>query len=169
MRRLELLPEQQVVRQDLHPVEDVVGDRDQRGRQDSTVLMTGDHSASPDLAAYQEAIALSTPDLVSELARLLGLGLVAYLGSTTEISTVRQWAQGTQALASERDIERLRLAFRAARLLVSRDCKEVAQAWFQGLNPSLGDLSPARTLREGDLAINGPRVLAAARQFATTG
>ncbi|WP_100509744.1 hypothetical protein [Mycobacteroides abscessus] len=131
--------------------------------------MTHHRGTSPDLAAYREAIALSTPQLVSELAGLLGLNLVAYLGSATELSAVRQWANGTRILASECDVERLRLAFRATRLLILRDSKEVAQAWFQGLNPMLGDVSPARALREGDLTIEGPRVLAAARQFAAVG
>lgn len=131
--------------------------------------MIEDCGASPDLAAYREVIALSTPKLVSELTALLGPILVAYLGSATELSAVRQWAQGSQVLASERDVERLRFAFRAVRLLVSRDSNEVAQAWFQGLNPSLGDVSPARVLREGDPAVEGPRVLAAARQFAAAG
>jgi hypothetical protein len=42
----------------------------------------------------------------------------------------------------------------------------VAQAWFTGLNPMLGDRSSARPLREGDLADVGPHVLAAAREFA---
>jgi hypothetical protein len=45
----------------------------------------------------------------------------------------------------------------------------VAQAWFQGLNPILDDRAPALLLREGELADIGPRVLAAARQFAAVG
>jgi hypothetical protein len=45
----------------------------------------------------------------------------------------------------------------------------VVQAWFQGLNPHLDDRSPARLLREGDLAEVGPMVLAAARAFQVGG
>jgi hypothetical protein len=45
----------------------------------------------------------------------------------------------------------------------------VAQAWFQGLNPQLGDRSPARLLREGDLAEVGPEIVAAARAFVIGG
>ena len=57
----------------------------------------------------------------------------------------------------------------AARLLAKRDSNEVVQAWFQGLNPALGDRSPARLLREGSVDEVGPQVLAAARQFAAVG
>lgn len=45
---------------------------------------------------------------------------------------------------------------------VPRDSKASAQAWFQGLNPTLGDRSPARLLREGAVVEVGPQVLAAA-------
>ncbi|WP_255785893.1 hypothetical protein [Mycobacteroides abscessus] len=131
--------------------------------------MTVDSTSTPDLTAYHEAITLGTPALVAELANLLGLKLVAYLGNVKETRAVRQWADGSRAVSSDEDVERLRLAFRAARLIMSRDSKEVAQAWFQGLNPLLGDISPARLLREGDLTITGPQVLAAARQFAAVG
>lgn len=62
-----------------------------------------------------------------------------------------------------------RLAFQVARLISQRDSHEVAQAWFQGLNPQLGDRSPARLLREGDLAEVGPEIVAAARAFVVGG
>ncbi len=131
--------------------------------------MTVDSASTPDLTTYREAITMTTPALVSELAALLGLQLVAYLGNVKEVRAVRQWADGSRGVSSTQDVERMRLAFRAARLIMSRDSKEVAQAWFQGLNPLLEDVSPARLLREGDLAVEGPRVLAAARQFAAVG
>lgn len=131
--------------------------------------MTVDSTSTPDLTTYHEAIKMTTPVLVSELGALLGLKLVAYLGNVKEVRAVRQWAEGSRAVSSAQDVERMRLAFRAARLIMSRDSQEVAQAWFQGLNPLLGDVSPARLLREGDLDVAGPRVLAAARQFAAVG
>lgn len=131
--------------------------------------MTVDSTSTPDLTTYHEAITMTTPVLVSELSTLLGLKLVAYLGNVKEVRAVRQWAEGTRDVSGVQDVERMRIAFRAARLITSRDSKEVAQAWFQGLNPLLEDVSPARLLREGDLAIEGPRVLAAARQFAAVG
>ncbi|MBB4854041.1 hypothetical protein HNP40_001421 [Mycobacteroides chelonae] len=131
--------------------------------------MTFDSISTPDLTAYHEALTMTTPALVSELASLLGLKLVAYLGNVKETRAVRQWADGSRAVSGVEDVERMRLALRAVRLIMSRDSKDVAQAWFQGLNPLLGDVSPARSLREGDLDISGPRILAAARQFAAVG
>jgi hypothetical protein len=133
------------------------------------VAVTVDSTSTPDLTAYHEALTMTTPALVSELGSILGLKLVAYLGNVKETRAVRQWADGSRAVSGAEDIERMRLAFRAARLIMSRDSKEVAQAWFQGLNPLLEDVSPARLLREGHLNIEGPRVLAAARQFAAVG
>jgi hypothetical protein len=126
-------------------------------------------SARPDLIAYREAVTMSTPELVSALRDLLGSKLVAYLGKVKETRAVRQWAEGTREIANAADVERLRLAYRAARMITERDRKEVAQAWFQGLNPVLDDRSPARVLRDGDLETDGALVLAAARQFSAVG
>ena len=48
------------------------------------------------------------------------------------------------------------------------DCV-VIQAWLMGVNPELGDRVPLRLLREGDLAVVAPEVLAAARAFIAGG
>lgn len=82
---------------------------------------------------------------------------------------MRQWAEGTRAVSGGEDLQRLRVAYQAARLLTERDTTDVVQAWFQGLNPTLDDRSPARLLREGAVDEVGPQVLAAARQFAAVG
>jgi hypothetical protein len=76
---------------------------------------------------------------------------------------------GTRAVPGGEDLRRLRIAYQAARLLAERDSDQVVQAWFQGLNPALGDRRPARLLREGAVDEVGPQVLAAARQFAAAG
>lgn len=126
-------------------------------------------SARPDLDAYNAALAMSTADLVTNLRELLGARLVAYLGNVKETRAVRQWAEGTREVANPTAVDRLRVAYRAASMITPRDGKEVAQAWFQGLNPLLDDRTPARLLREGDLETVGPQVLTAARQFAAVG
>ncbi|MFC4604433.1 hypothetical protein [Rhodococcus kronopolitis] len=130
--------------------------------------MTAAHPR-PDLAAYNAAARMSQAELVTELRELLGAKLVAYLGKVKETRAVRQWADGTRTIGNDVDVERLRIAYRAARLVTERDTPQVAQAWFQGLNPILDDRAPALLLREGDLADVGPLVLAAARQFAAVG
>ncbi len=130
--------------------------------------MTTAHSR-PDLAAYNDAARMTQPQLVTQLRALLGAKLVAYLGKVKETRAVRQWADGTRTIGNDTDVERLRIAYRAARMITERDTPEVAQAWFQGLNPILDDRAPALLLREGDIADVGPKVLAAARQFAAVG
>lgn len=124
--------------------------------------------AKPDLA-YVNATRLEPSVLVKELRDLLGARLVAYLGGVKETRAVRQWAEGTREVSGGEDLRRLRVAYQAAKLLAERDTPAVVQAWFQGLNPALADRAPARLLREGDLDDIGPRVLAAARQFAAVG
>ena len=95
--------------------------------------------------------------------------LVAYIGGVKETRAVRQWAEGSRKIANRDDVERLRVAYRAARMINVRDSTQVVQAWFQGLNPFVDDVSPARLLRDGDIDADGPRVIAAARQFAAVG
>jgi len=75
----------------------------------------------------------------------------------------------TVRIGNTSDLERLRVAYRTARMVNVRDSTQVVQAWFQGLNPFLDDVSPARVLRDGDIDADGPRVIAAARQFAAVG
>ena len=123
----------------------------------------------PDLAAHAETARMSQPELVVVLRDLLGAKLVAYLSHSSETRAVRQWAEGTHTISNPEDIERLRIAYRAARLITARETHMVAQAWFQGLNPTLDDWTPALLLRDGELADVGPQVLAAARQFAAGG
>ncbi|GAF46869.1 hypothetical protein RW1_035_00120 [Rhodococcus wratislaviensis NBRC 100605] len=115
------------------------------------------------------AARMSQAELVTALRELLGAKLVAYLGRVKETRAVRQWADGTRTIGNDTDVERLRIAFRAARLITARGTPAVAQAWFQGLNPIFDDRAPALLLREGELADIGPQVLAAARQFAAVG
>ena len=126
-------------------------------------------SAKPDLHAYNNAMSMTTAELVTALRELLGAKLVAYLGKVKETRAVRQWADGTRSIANPADVDRLRVAYRAAAVITARESKQVAQAWFQGLNPLLDDRSPARILRDGDLEEVGPQVLTAARQFAAVG
>lgn len=122
---------------------------------------------TPDLAIYNHAARMTSQQLVAELCDLLNLKLVAYLGRVRETRAVRQWAHGTRTVNNDTDVERLRIAYRAARLIADSDGTAIAQTWFQGLNPLLHDKTPATLLREGELAETGPEVLAAARRFST--
>lgn len=124
--------------------------------------------ARGDLRAYEDSMRLGGAEVVAQLREILGSTLVAYIGSVRETRAVRQWADGTRT--PSRDVlTRLRMAYRIAALLRERDSAGVIQAWFQGMNPRLDDVAPARLLREADLDEIGPTVLAAARAFAAAG
>lgn len=120
------------------------------------------------LQAYQDSVRLPAPELVRDLRDILGAKLVAYLGSVKETRAVRQWVDGDRQ-PSEETIHRLRFAYHVAALLAARDNRAVVQAWFQGMNPQLDDVAPARLLREGIMDETGPKVLAAARAFTSAG
>lgn len=124
-----------------------------------------DTTPKPDLVAFDEANQMKPAELASELRQHLGVRLVAFLSGVSETRAVHEWAEGSRRM---RDpvLRRLRVAYQILRLITIRDGDEVAQAWFQGLNPKLGDRSPARLLRDGDLDEVGPDVLKAARAFA---
>jgi hypothetical protein len=117
-----------------------------------------------ELKRHAQAMRLRFPDVVTDLREVLGSRLVAYLGSVGETRAVQQWAAGDRE-PSEATQRRLREALSIARLIADVDGPRVAQSWFQGLNPQLGDKSPARVLREGDVDDVGPEVLGAARTF----
>lgn len=125
-------------------------------------------ASRPDLEAYERSIHLGTAQLVVELREILGAKLVAYLGSVQETRAVRQWADGTRVPSAD-VVTRLRLAYRMAWLLKQKDSSAVAQAWFQGMNPRLGDVAPARMLRESAVDEVGAEILAAAHAFAAAG
>lgn len=119
----------------------------------------------PDLACHEESMRKTFPQIAGELRELLGARLVAYIGAVKETRAVREWADGAREPGSAATERRLRLTYAIARCIAEADGKETAQAWFQGLNPLLDDVSPARLLRDGDLDTVGPLVVTAERQF----
>lgn len=102
-------------------------------------------------------------ELVSRLRDLLGAKLVAYLGSESRTLTVQRWVDpADESTPQGETADRLRAAYAVAILLGENASPALIQAWFQGQNPGLGDVSPARALREGDLVQVIPMVVAAA-------
>lgn len=122
-------------------------------------------TARGDLQAYYDSVRFDVPELVTRLRDLMGAKLVAYVGSVGETRAVRQWAMGERE-PSDAVVQRLRLAYRAAAIIAEKDSPQVVQAWFQGANPHLEEVAPARMLREGDPEEAGPAVLVAAKAFA---
>jgi len=122
----------------------------------------------PGLTAHTLAVRATFPEVVQSLRDLLGPGLVAYVGSVRETRAVHQWADGARAPSAGVQ-QRLRVALQVSSMLAQAESPRIAQAWMQGLNPQLGDRSPARVLREGDLQEVGPAVIGAARAFLVGG
>lgn len=117
-----------------------------------------------ELRAYNDSIRHAVPEIVDDLRVALGAKLVAYIAGVTETRTVREWAEAGRRPSPSAE-ERLRLAHRIATLIGQSEGEAVVPTWFQGMNPQLGDRSPARVLREDGFDEAGPRVLAAANAF----
>ncbi|MGY4719693.1 hypothetical protein [Naumannella cuiyingiana] len=118
-----------------------------------------------DQRAHKESVTLPVASLTEELRDRLGATLVAYIAGVKETRAVRQWAHGERE-PSAAVVQRLRLSHQISTILGDRHGSRVVQAWMQGLNPDLGDIAPARILRESDIDEIGERVLGAARHFA---
>jgi hypothetical protein len=121
----------------------------------------------PGLEAHRQAISLPFTELVSRLAALIGRKLTAYVAGVKDVRTVDGWIHGN---ASYRDVEpRVRLTVQVVRTLSDHDSQRIVQAWLTGVNPELGDRVLLRLLREGDLNVIGPDVMAAVRAFIAGG
>jgi hypothetical protein len=120
--------------------------------------------ATTELKAYNDSIKHTVPQVVDDLRRVLGAKLVAYIAGVSETRTVREWVETTRRPQPDA-VDRLRLTYRMATLIGQSEGETVVPTWFQGMNPHLGDRSPARVLHEDPFEEAGPRVLAAANAF----
>jgi len=120
------------------------------------------------MKAHKDSVRLPDPELVRDLRDILGAKLVAYIGSVKETRAVRQWVDGERKPSAD-VMTRLRHAYHVAALLAEHDSRTVVQAWFQGMNPQLDDVPPAKLLREGQVDEAAQLVLAAARAFSAAG
>ena len=109
---------------------------------------------------FVETTKLDTAQLAQQLNTHLGSTLVALLANVNDRKLPRRWAKGEVRPSSSRE-QRLRVAHRAWREIASAETDHVARAWFIGLNPHLGEITPIEALRRGRL----DEVLAAASQF----
>lgn len=125
---------------------------------------------SPQQAAQvqYDSMLLQFPQIVDVLRKILGAKLVAYVGEVKETRAVREWAEQTR-VPSDSVQQRLRTAYAAAVMLTERYDQSTVSSWFQGMNPQLEDVSPARLLREQSVDVAGPQILAAAKAFLAFG
>ena len=117
----------------------------------------------PDLLTYREATRLEFPRLVRELSQIIGKKLTAYIASVKDTRAIERWIAGSEPYKGAE--ERLRLAYRLAKMIGDHDGPRVVQAWLTGLNPELKDRAPIRLLREEEIETVGPEILGAARAF----
>ena len=123
--------------------------------------------ARPDLLAYRASTTLEFSKLVHELTTIIGKKLTAYLASVKDTRAVDRWISGSAPYKGVE--ERLRFAYRLAKMIGDHDGPRVVQAWFTGLNPELKDRVPARLLRDQQVEEVGPELLGAARAFLAGG
>ena len=115
---------------------------------------------------HQQAITAPVSEIAKSLQELLSRRLTAFIAGVGDGKTVSRWASGEVAQIRDHWMEqRLRTAYEIAHLLMQGDATQTVKAWFIGLNPQLGDVSPAEALRDGNLK----EALSAARAFAVGG
>lgn len=135
-------------------------------------IEVGDHkwavSNNPMDAAYRSAMNEPFSEVTKELQELLSRRLTAVMAGVKDGKTIARWAAGeTPDIRGGEDKERrLRTAYQILHfLLATSDTPLVVKAWFMGLNPQLGDVSPAEAIREDRLK----EAIEAARAFAAGG
>ena len=102
--------------------------------------------------AHRQAVRVSIQDAAASLQELLSRRVTAYLVGVGDGKTVSRWASGDVSEIREPDTERrLRRAYEIAQLLLQFDSPATVRAWFIGLNPQLGDVSPAEAIHDGKL------------------
>jgi hypothetical protein len=114
--------------------------------------------------AHRDAIESSPEYMAGSLQNALGKKLVAYIVGVGDSKTVGRWATGERNPTADNEA-RLRLAFQIYWLLTPVESAYTIRAWFAGLNPLLGDESPATAIRDGRLQ----QAMAAARAFVSDG
>jgi hypothetical protein len=128
--------------------------------------MTAQNVATALQQVHRQSIAAPISEVAGQLQELLSRRLTAFIAGVKEGKTVSRWASGE--ITEIRDPfteQRLRTAYEIALLLLEHDSPQTVRAWFIGLNPQLGDVSPAEAIHEGRLA----DALAAARTFVFAG
>jgi hypothetical protein len=124
-------------------------------------------SARPGLRAHNESTRLSFQEIVTKLASIIGRKLTAYIAGMDDVRSVDRWMNGSSSYGEAEP--RLRFTYQLIIPLADHDAPAVVQAWLTGINPELKDRTPIRLLREQNLEVVGPELLAAARAFIAGG
>jgi hypothetical protein len=116
--------------------------------------------------AHRQAVTAPVREVAGVLQNLLSRRLTAYIAGVEDGKTVSRWASGEVAEIRDHLTEqRLRTTYEIAQMLLGCDSAQTVKAWFIGLNPQIGDTSPAEAIRAGRLK----ETIAAARAFTIGG
>jgi hypothetical protein len=126
---------------------------------------TGDEAADAALLDQVHRQALRTPikEAAGELQELLTRQVAAYVAGVKDVKTISRWVRGSVTDIRPESEARLRTAYEIITLLTRFEAPDTVRAWFIGMCPQLGDVSPARAIHDGDLqgALNAARTFAA--------
>jgi len=114
---------------------------------------------------HQQALRVPIKDAACELQALLTRRIAAYVVGVKDPKTITRWINGTVAEIKPESETRLRTAYEIITLLTRFDAPDTVRAWFIGMCPQLGDVSPAQVIHDGRLE----DALYAARAFAAYG
>lgn len=109
-------------------------------------------------------VRMGTQEVVQALAAALGAPIVAVMAGVKDTRSVRFWIAGEKLPRGAVD-DRLRLALQTLDIILTRNERDVARAWFAGMEPELDDQAPAIVIAERDDPASRRAVLAAARRF----
>lgn len=99
-------------------------------------------------AAHRKSVDYSVADVAKILNEHLGQKLTGFIAGVEDHKAASAWALGKRAPQPAAE-QRLRAALQVFLLLQSEENGHTARAWLIGMNPQLGDDSPAEVLREG--------------------
>lgn len=116
---------------------------------------------------YRASVVTPLNEIARTLEQVLSRRLTAVIVGVKDGKTIAHWASGdTEEIRNQETAQRLRTTYQIVLLLLqSQDSQQTVKAWFIGLNPQLGDVSPAEAIRSGLLQ----ETLAAARAFVIGG
>jgi hypothetical protein len=106
-------------------------------------------------------------EITQQLSQILGRKLTAYVGGAHAVRDVDQWIEG--AMPDDEAQKRLRFTYELVCLLAKTESRDEIQAWFTGMNPSLGDRAPLQCIRKCHLEQLRPKIFGAVTAFIVGG
>lgn len=96
-----------------------------------------------------QALRTSVAEMARTLVDILSPRIAAYVVGVKDLKTLSRWSRGqTQAIRQDNEAC-LRTAYEIVTLLLRFEQPDTVRAWFIGMAPELGDVSPARAMHEG--------------------